>query len=211
MIVFLTILLLLQLLPIIPSNTNNTTTNTTNVLDAIEKWRNEYKPELIDFYNDIGIQYEYNKQYVYIYKQSLTSIPIIYFNITNYNKIERNYNNVKLLTIWLLNEALSLSLNNNIIIIIDINNFTIKKHVDIDMINMVLYQLQNSLILNKIIILKSSYIFKLVWNMISNLLNNDTKSKVVFLDNTDLSMYVDYDNLPIGFRYEHDNHDKCLS
>lgn len=196
MIVSIQVLLLLLIL--INITTLSITNRTTS--DDISKWRNDYHPELIDFHNDKGIQNEYSKQYVYIHQYDKDNHPVIYYNVSNYDKNNRNLNDVKRLTIYILDKALRLSNDDKFIVIVDLKNFSITKTMDIDMINMVLHMIQSSTMLHKAIAINSPYIFQTVWNMIKVLLNYDTRSKVAFFSIKDLPQLVDNDNLPIGFR-----------
>jgi len=177
------------------------TTSTNNSSDIL-KWRLDYKPELIDFNHDKGIQNEYSKQYVYIHQYDKDNHPVIYYNVSNYDKNNRNLNDVKRLTIYILDKALRLSHDDKFIVIVDLKNFSIAKTMDFDMINMVLHMIQSSTMLHKAIAINSPYIFKTVWNMIKVLLNNDTRSKVAFYSINELIQVVDYDNLPTGFRLQ---------
>jgi hypothetical protein len=168
-------------------------------INDIQKWREEYQPQLIDPL-DNGLQYEYKKEYVYIYSYDKKNNPVIYFNVSNYDKNDRNLTDVKKLSIYILDSALKLSNDNKFIIIVDLEKFTIKKTLDFDMVIMVLNILQSSEMLDLAIAINSPFIFKTAWNIIQNFLTTQTKTKVKFYNKKDLINIVDYENLPLGFQ-----------
>lgn len=180
---------------------NDNDDNDINYRVDIDQFRKEYQPENINFDNDIGIQQEYKKGYVFLHKQDKQEHPAIYFNVSNYDKDKRDLDAVKRLTIYMLDTAMNRSSDNKFIVIVDCYNFSITKTLDFDMMNMVLNMIQSSSMLEKVIVIRVSLLFKTIWNMIKVLLNNDTRLKVMFVDTNELTNIVDYDNLPIGFRF----------
>lgn len=180
---------------------NDNDDNDINYRVDIDQFRKKYQPENINFDNDEGIQQEYKKGFVFLYKQDKQDHPVIYFNVSNYDKDKRDLDAVKRLTIYMLDTAMLRSSNNKFIVIVDCYNFSITKTLDFDMMNMVLNMIQSSSMLEKVIVIRVSLLFKTIWNMIKVLLNNNTRLKVMFLDTNELTNFIDTDNLPIGFRF----------